>query len=136
MSYVYGEWNWYALGKQGMFRAIAALLWPAPGALGRREIAASTREAVLSQADTAEHVYSLTISAAAARRLLTRLDLRFESRQSEVHHNEVYGYDFVPDPRRYCALSNCNCVMAGWLRELGCQASGWALVSKWRVATP
>jgi hypothetical protein len=39
VSYVYGDWNYYALQNQGVFDVLAALLWPTHGALGRKDIA-------------------------------------------------------------------------------------------------
>src|SRR5262245_57988661 len=36
VEYGYGDWSWYALGKDDWWRAPATVLWPCPGTLGRR----------------------------------------------------------------------------------------------------
>jgi hypothetical protein len=119
VEFAYGEWEWFALNNDAWYRVFPALLWPTQGALGRRRFDVPP-DAV---AVPAEEVLRFRVGRAEAAAPRRRLEERFASRPEEPVHNPLVGLTFVPDATSYCAAVNCNTVLAGWLRELGCEVS-------------
>lgn len=118
VEYGYGNWSWYALGKDDWWRAPAVVLWPTQGTLGRRYVL---------EADLAAkgHAYGggtlaeLRVSRASAQRLLARLDAEFEA-GGEPHFNERYDMSFVKHPHDFWMFHDCHDEVAEWLEELDC----------------
>lgn len=65
IAYVYGNWRYYALRRQGPVAAVAAILWPTQGALGRKEIAGPPgKDTVRAGLDAEiENLYALDVEA-------------------------------------------------------------------------
>lgn len=134
-QYVYGDWNWYALGNTGIVDGLLALFWPTQGTLGRRELpgparADKIREQVRAQVIT--HLYAIPVGRADVERLLARLDAEHRAGQ-RIAHVAAHDLEFVPHPRRYTYFHNSNHAVAGWLQDLGCEVQGLAFHSSWRV---
>jgi hypothetical protein len=135
VCYAYGEWRWYAERKTGVLRAVAAILWPTRGALGRRLLAVEADAAAVGRALAVgvEHLYVLEAEADAVNALRTRLDSLFEERRETLLYNEAYDLEFVHHPRPYWLFRTSNQMVAGWLEELGFRVHGPALLSRWEV---
>jgi hypothetical protein len=154
VEYTYGEWRWFALNDTGFFEAFRALGWPSQGALGRRVLV--KRPANAEQGDSANGrtewrsqapdgggeapwpepgvtLFELMVERAAAAALAAELEARWKANESQAVFNPLYGLHFVPDESRYHVFGNCNPETARWLRELGCQTRGPALLSAWRL---
>ena len=137
MRYVYGDWAWYALGKADIWHGIAAMCWPTPSALGRRELSGGADPIpALARSDFIQHVYVLRVARADSDALRRRLDGIFAANQSTYYYNAPYELEFVRDPSSYTILHNCNQVMKKWLQELGCEVSGPAVFSAWKINAP
>jgi len=111
VEYDYGDWNWYALGKDDWWRAPATVLWPNQGTLGRRYVRAEDEGSV--------HTSSLSVERRDAQRLLARLDAAFAAGGDSLH-SDLYDMDFVRSPERFWFAHDCQDATAEWLRELGC----------------
>jgi hypothetical protein len=127
VEYAYGEWEWFALNQDAWYRAFPALCWPTQGALGRRALPFPPRV-------PAEEILIFRVGRAQADALLARLNARYASRTETPVHNPLVGLSFVPDDADYCATTNCNTVLADWLRELGCEVSGSACLASFSLA--
>jgi hypothetical protein len=132
VEYTFGEWRWFALNDTGAGAALRALCWRSAGTLGRHELPAE-QDIGASPRFAGVTLYSLTVERGAASNLLARLDERWAGQAHTVVHNADYGLDFVRDEQAYHLFNNCNPVIAGWLRELGCRVRGPALLSRWRL---
>jgi hypothetical protein len=123
VEYGYGDWDWYALAKNGWWRAPATVLWPNQGTLGRRYLRG---EDLAAMGDTygAGSLALIRVPREAAGRLLARLDAEFVA-GGEPHFNRLYDMWFVKHPDRFWFLHDCHDEVTGWLRELGCSVS-WA----------
>lgn len=127
VEYAYGEWEWFALNNDAWYRVFPALFWPTQGALGRRSLPFPPR-------GPAEEILLFRVGRAEADALLARLNARFASRPETPVPNPLVGLTFVPDDVDYCATSNCNSVLAAWLRELGCEVSRPSCFASFRLA--
>ena len=135
VRYAYGDWQWYALRRTGVFNAIPALCWPTRGALGRGELAGPADEASIRRQLNVgvEHLYELRVESEAVQRLREALDGIYQQNLKTLVVTESVGLSFTHHPQSYCILHNSNHVMAGWLRELGVKTRGIAGFSTWRV---
>lgn len=138
VRYAYGDWSWYALQRTGPGEAWRALFTASPAALGRRTLAPPPAAgAVLAQLRVGvERVHVLEVEQARAGELARRLDALFRAQAATRHYNRAYDLQFVRHPEPYRMSHNSNHVTAQWLRELGCDVSGAAMFSIWRIRAP
>lgn len=136
VEFAYGEWGWFALGRQGWYRAIPAIAMPTPGTLGMRNLHIAPDPTELAAALPCEQVCTLRVERAAAGRLRGRLDAAFARYADRAVYNRDLNMHFVPYPLPYCLFCQCNSVLAQWLRELGCRVRGTALLADFRVEQP
>lgn len=133
--WAYGDWRWYALGRRTPATAVAALSWPTRGALGREELAGppgveTVRAGVAVEIDA---LHPLRVGRAAVEALAARLEGLFERQIDTLVVNGESGLAFVHHPVPYTLRHSSNRKVAAWLRELGCEVDGPALLSRWRV---
>ena len=136
--WAYGDWRWYALGEHGLREAVAALLWPTRAGLGRQELVAAAEAPAVREALSVpvEELYTIRVERGQAAALAERLDRLIRLRSATLATNEDSGLDFVHHPVPYTLLHNSNRVVASWLRELGCEVRGRAILSRWRLVRP
>jgi hypothetical protein len=135
-AYAYGDWQYYALANNNVFRGIAALTWPTQGTLGRGQLnGPATASNVLEQARGrgAEGVHVVEVERASVARLAGRIDALYASQRATEVENVDYGMSFVHHPQRYTWFWNSNHQTAAWLEELGCEVRGPAFASRWRI---
>lgn len=118
VEYGYGEWSWYALGKDDWWRAPATVLWPCAGTLGRRYWRESDL-AAMGETHGFDHISSFTAERRDVLRLLAHLDADFAAGGPPLH-SEHYDMDFARYPERFWLAHDCHDETAEWLRELGC----------------
>ena len=123
-EYAYGEWEWFALGNDQWYRVGPALLWPTVGTLGTREFDGPAEIDAIRKQIPAQRIHELRVEQDAAAALLARLDQRVSAGADEKVLNSELAMTFVPHADRYCLFRECNSVVAGWLRELGCRVTG------------
>jgi hypothetical protein len=135
VRYAYGDWGWYAEGKTGTAEGYAALFRETPGALGRRVMAGPlTAEALHRQVRVViEDMLMLDVDAAAAQRLVDKLDGIAEASRAHMLTNQQVDLDFFPHPVPYTEAHSSNRVLAGWLREMGAEVEGDGLTADWKL---
>lgn len=134
LRYAYGDWQWYALGHQGVLRAVAALLWPTRAGFGRAVLegppsAARVRRQVLSVVE----IHALRADRERVLAFERRMEGLYRSRRDTEVQSPWVGMSFVEHPRRYTYFWNSNHAVASWLRELGCETRGPSFSASWRV---
>jgi hypothetical protein len=127
VEYAYGDWNWFALGRDGALDVFPTLFLPTQGALGRRNWPNFDTPADAEETIPCDVAHVLMVSGASASALRRRLDARFESNIDTRYESADAGLTFVHDDQPYCLLSGCNVTMAEWLRELDCEVRGCSL---------
>jgi hypothetical protein len=132
VEYAFGEWRWFALNQTGVFGAFRAICWGSRGTLGSR-IISTVDHGWQEESFHGVELFSLQVEQEKAGALVERLEERWLRGESEAVYNAVYDFHFVPVEQRYHLFRNCNPVVAGWLRELGCRVPGPALLSNWRL---
>ncbi|MFN0008064.1 MAG: hypothetical protein ACKVXR_09175 [Planctomycetota bacterium] len=123
VEYGYGDWTWYALGKDDWWRAPAVVLWPTQGTLGRRYVLDADL-AAMNLSYGGGTLEELRVSRDSADRLLARLDTEFVA-GGEGHFNPLYDMSFVKHPDGFWMFHDCHDEVAEWLEELECDV-GWA----------
>lgn len=134
VRYAYGDWQWYALGRTGVLEGIAALLWPTPAGLGRRQLPGPFSPAAVERGVGVpiEDALYLVVDGAYVRRLTARLDRIFQENAPRQTNSELRGMVFVPHPEPYSILHNSNRLVAEWLEDLGCRVEGPTILSDWQ----
>ncbi len=135
VRYAYGNWRWYAEGKTGAAEGFAALSGQNPAALGRRVMAGPLTAQTLRQQVRVgvEDILLLDVDAAAARRLVDKLDAIAEAGRTRMLTNDAVDLDFFPHPVPYSEAHSSNRVLAGWLREMGVEVDGDGLIADWKL---
>lgn len=136
----YGDWRWYANDKQSLLYGSVIFIWPTAGTLGRheRETGPWGADGVLlpDLVGYATHVHSFNVESADMRALRDELDARYESLRSTEIFNERRQMAFVKDDSSYWLGHQSTTVMAGWARDLGCEASGFSLRANYTLKEP
>jgi hypothetical protein len=134
--YAYGDWHWYAAGRNRFVDGVAALLWPTQAALGRRQFDGPfAPHTILQQVHVPiEHTIVLNVEARRIDRLVEHLNRIYEDNRAMRLDSRAYDLVFVPHPERYWMLNNSNQMVGRWLEALGCRVGGLALFSDWSSA--
>lgn len=135
VRFAYGDWQYYALNKSGVFRGFAALLWPSQAALGRRVLPGPlTRENLLRRIpEGVEGVLLFRVEARLIEEMIKELDGIYEANRESRVLNLVFDLEFVHYPGAYSIFRNSNRVIGEWLMKLGCKLRGGAWFSKWEM---
>lgn len=133
VEFAYGEWAWFAEGRQEWYRVPGVLFLPGRGALGRREWPAFASVEEARWAMGLERAHCVPVDRGLAAALLDRLEARHASAAATALVNPESGLTFVHDPSPYGLLHNCNGQVAEWLRELGAGVSGWTIDAAFEV---
>lgn len=138
VRYSYGDWDYYALRKTGVWRGLRALLYPSVSALGRQELARDPTPQNLPQQLRVEvaHVLPVTVEHSTVTTLHHELEDVFEAAIATRHYSEVFDTDFVHYPHPYSLRHHSNRQVADWLEQLGCEVEGIPVLSRWRIAAP
>ena len=137
LRYVYGDWNYYALGKTDLLHGAAALLWPTRGTLGRARLQPpATLESLQSQLYASLSVHTVQVERARVLAFERHMEALYDSHRATEIENRVYGMTFVHHPRPYTYFWNSNHAVAAWLRELGCETHGPSFRANWRIVAP
>lgn len=136
IEYAFGDWNWFAAGRNTPCDGVSALFASGQATLGRMEWPIPPDSPDLKSKLEADRVMVMEASARDVAALRERLERRFEARLDEQVYNETMKLWFVPDDERYRLWNNCNHVTAGWLRELGFEIRGSPYTSKFKLAVP
>jgi len=138
IRYAYGDWDYYARDRTGLWQGARALLWPTRAGLGRRELAGPATEAGVRHAVGVgvREVIPLSVEADRVAALRRDLDTAFRRHGDRRRENRRYDLVFAPHPQSYSLVSNSNGRVARWLERLDVRVSGWPLWSRWRRVDP
>jgi len=123
-EYAYGHWGYFALNENDLCTGMFALCCYSQGTLGRRTFEVAPGKAALHGRILCEGMTELRVERAAAERLRTKLDARWDLHAETQVANALNGLTFVKDDEDYICWNNCNHVVLRWLEELGCETSG------------
>ena len=135
LEYTFGDWDWFAAGRNGATDAVQALLWSKGSTLGRRRVDIPPDAPELIDELQADTVILLRVPRERAAALRDELGARFSLRANQALYNQVMELHFIPDAERYGLGHNCNHVTARWLRSLGCGIRGNPVTSKFKLDT-
>jgi hypothetical protein len=132
-EYAYGHWGYFALNQNDLCTGMFALCCYSQGTLGRRRFDVAPRRSALRGRILCEEMTELTVERAAAERLRSSLDARWELHADTQVANVLNGLTFVKDDEDYLCWNNCNHVVVRWLEELGCETAGWGCFADFEV---
>ncbi len=133
VEYTFGDWDWFAAGRNGATDAMQAMLWSKGSTLGRRHVDIAPDAPELIDELLADRVILLRVPRDRAAALRDALGARFERRANQALYNQVMELHFIPDEERYGLCHNCNHVTARWLRVMGCGIKGNPVTSKFEL---
>ncbi len=131
-EFTFGDWSFYAEGKQNAWTGFVALFFSPQSALGRRIVADPHDPKKLGETLRAT-VHGIAVERACAQRLQSLLEQRFERHAATERYNPTFKVEFVKDEEHYSLLNNSNQATARWLKDLGCQVHGPAVMSNFVV---
>jgi hypothetical protein len=137
LRYSYGDFRYYALRDTSLPSGAAALLWPTPATLGRGDLKGPVSEKGLRDqlVVVVEEIYKMEVAAEKADRLILDLDAIYFAGKDQLVKVPEYGLIFAPHPIDYFWNSNSSTMIGVWLRKLGADVFGWALISSWNVGS-
>ena len=139
VEYSFGEWAWYAEDRDQWYRVPATLFWPTPGALARNERSVEANlEAVVEETrgEGVTEVIEILAPGENVRRLVERLDDRYERNLDSEYAPYAGGRTFVHDDREYHLFYGCNQALTRWLEDLDCEVSGVTVLADFRLRDP
>ncbi len=134
VEYDYGDWRYYAQGRDGPLDGALALFIPTDGALGRRLLDEHPR--VDLERGRLDALHAIAVERTLAAALAERLDARFDRATDPPMLNAEIGVAFVRDGTRYSLGHHCNHELVAWLEALGCSVDGAPLIARYRLVPP
>lgn len=132
-QYAYGDWDYFALEKQNWNNALAALLIPTQGTLGRRKFKDLAELRQILGPDWQEFLLSFEVATSKALNLEKSLDVRFNQNIDTSVFNPHNGLTFVKDERNYTLLHNSNHELVSWLENLNCRVKGFVALPNFQL---
>lgn len=134
IEYGFGEWHFYGLEEHGPGPALRAIIGRGRGAWSRRVLpAAGTADEYRRRAGSVRTA-AIRVESGGVRMLRDRLEARWREICGDAVRRQHEGLPVAPDPREgYHLFRNSNAVVAGWLRQLGCDVRGLIITSDFRV---
>lgn len=136
IEYAYGDWQLYANNHYRWYSGWTKLILTEEGALGRRTIGFLDNEEWLRMRVWAKRLIKIEVEREKAAALLDELEKTYEQHIDTQIYNSAQGTYFVKNGSRYWLMHNCNQLTASWLRKLGCEVRGAAVLSNFKVEPP
>jgi len=133
VEYGFGDWRYYAEGEKGIWRGAVAITTPTEAALGRRILAHTADPVEFVRRSGADRSERIVVERDRVERLVSELDARYRANIDTEIHPEDTAFSFVKDDAPYHLAYNSNHQAADWLRQLGCEVGGNAVLSNFRV---
>ncbi len=135
VEFLYGDWNWAALGHTGPIDGIEALFFSQQATLARRFVIRSPGEKVPRPIDGPITETGVIVQGRSCRKVLAEMLLRWQRhRLTDMTTGEELSY--VKDDVHYSWLHDCNAQTADCLRTMGCKVDGMAIWSNFKIAEP
>jgi len=136
MEYSYGDWEFYALNRYKWYIGASKLIYSDGSGLGRRIVPHPGEDAALQKLVGSKRLLRVDIEHSRVMELLDELDRRYNGRIETLIKNSYVKQDFVKDDAHYGLFHTCNGETAAWLRKLGCEVDGLAVMSNFELAKP
>ena len=133
LQYAYGDWDYFALEKQKWHHALAALLIPTQGTLGRRQFKDLAELRQILGPDWQDILLSFEVATSKVLHLEESLDVRFNQNIDTSVFNPHNGLTFVKDERNYTLLHNSNHELVSWLEKLDCRVEGFVALPNFQL---
>jgi hypothetical protein len=133
VQYAYGDWDYFALERQNWHNAIAALLIPTQGTLGRRKFNDLGELRQILGPNWQDFLLSFEVATSKAFDLEESLDVRFNQNIHTSVFNPHNGLTFVKDDRDYTLFHNSNHELVGWLEDLDCRVQGFPTLPNFQL---
>ena len=128
-EWFWGDWDWFALGRRGVFDGMEALFASQGSALGRRTLQGGPDR--LRQA-TGATVLTLQVDRGRSDALQRQLEQRF-ARAGGDRARHPDGREFVRERTRYSLSNNSVHELVRWLRQLGVDVRGGGPTARFRL---
>ncbi len=115
VEFGFGDFEWFARGRDQWYRVFPTMLWPTTGTLCRREHGIAPWP---SQPGLA--LDPLVVDATAVDLLRQDLEQRFAAGTATLVEQPAWQMQFVVHDDDYWLLHTCADTAAEWLRRLGC----------------
>jgi hypothetical protein len=135
-EYAFGDWEFFALGHTRWWVGVRAAVHSPQATLGRREIELPEDDKTLRRQLRCARLMKFEASRARVEVLAINLDRSFRISSTRPTHSKYSDLEHVYDTGNYWGFHNCNHVTAEWLRQLGCEVKGPAILSTFVVQTP
>ncbi|HEV8606584.1 MAG TPA: DUF2459 domain-containing protein [Tepidisphaeraceae bacterium] len=136
MEYSYGDWEFYALNKYKWYIGATKLIMSDASGLGRRILPHPGNDEALQKMINSKRLLRIEIEQSRVMELLAELDQRYCSKIETMVFNDYGHAYFVKDDSHYSLFHTCNGQTAQWLRKLGCEVDGLAVISNFEVVRP
>jgi hypothetical protein len=136
LQYAYGDWDYFALERQNWNNALAALLIPTQGTLGRRKFKELAELRQVLGSDWQDILLSFEVASSKALHLEESLDVRFHENIDTSVFNPHNGLTFVKDERDYTLFHNSNHELVSWLEDLDCRVEGFVALPNFQSQAP
>ncbi|MEM8672874.1 MAG: DUF2459 domain-containing protein [Cyanobacteria bacterium P01_G01_bin.67] len=136
LQYTYGDWDYFALNRQNLNQAIAALLIPTSGTLGRRKFENLSQLQQTLGSNWQDILLSFEVSSSSVLTLEQSLGVRFKQNIATSVFNPHHGLTFVKDERNYSMFHNSNHELVFWLEQLDCKVRGFVALPNYQVRNP
>jgi hypothetical protein len=133
IEYAYGDWDWFALGRNKWYDVFPTLFLPTRGTLGRRSLQVDPDTLALRRVIWCEEIHEVVVDRDDALGLIRRLHGEFEKHRESIYFKSMYALEFVHSDRAFHLFHNCNHELADWLRELDCDIQGPAMNADFKV---
>ncbi|HEY7090521.1 MAG TPA: hypothetical protein VH518_20655 [Tepidisphaeraceae bacterium] len=134
MEYAFGDWNFFALGHTQWWVGAEAMVHSPKSTLGRREVVVKADDERLRRWLGCKRLMRFQADRLRVDVLNMNLERTFDVSPIESVHSKYSDLDHVPDDEQYWGFHNCNHVTAEWLRQLGCEVTGTANFSNFRLS--
>jgi hypothetical protein len=135
VEFLYGDWNWAALGHNSPLDAVGALFFSQQSTLGRRYILQANNEAMPTPLDGPKSEMPIIVNGDDCDLLVRKLMLRWDGhRQTAITTGSTLSY--VKDTQPYSITHDCNHLTTECLRAMGCKVEGDPFWSNYKVVNP
>ena len=135
VEFLYGDWNWAALGHTSALDAIGALCFSQQSTLGRRFIEQSPDEKMPRPVDGPLRETCVVVNGDGCSDVVRNLMTRWEIHRITATAMRL-DLSYVKDDDPYSWTHDCNTLTADCLREMGCRVDGFPIWSNFKVADP
>ena len=135
VEFLYGDWNWAALGHNSPIDAVGALFFSQQATLGRRYIELLPGDKMPIPIDPPRSELPIVVNGDDCDLVVQKLQLRWEGhRQTAIATGSTLSY--VKDEEPYGITHDCNNLTVECLRDMGCTVNGDPFYSNFKIADP